>query len=128
MNSRESENSDVSAGAKANADTASTLRRSRSGMAAMSPDTGLVVVIDHGAVEVVDPLARQQWTLAPAAGVTFSRPRISTDGHRIVAQTQEAVVAWPLDQPETAEATARWVESLTNAVDDDHAPGGLVWR
>jgi len=96
--------------------------------AAMSPDTGLVVVIDHGAVEVVDPLARQQWTLAPAAGVTFSRPRISTDGHRIVAQTQEAVVAWPLDQPETAEATARWVESLTNAVDDDHAPGGLVWR
>jgi hypothetical protein len=40
--------------------------------ASMSPDTGLLVVLDHGAIDVVDPLAHQQWTLAPSGGVTFS--------------------------------------------------------
>jgi len=42
--------------------------------ASMSPDTGLLVVLNGGAIDVVDPLAHQQWTLAPVSGVTFSPP------------------------------------------------------
>jgi hypothetical protein len=95
---------------------------------AMSADTGLIVVVNYGAVDVVDPLGHHQWTLAPAAGVTFSHPRISTDGLRVLALTHRAILVWSLELPDGPAATARWVDALTNAVDDDRAPGGLSWR
>ncbi|HEX2686368.1 MAG TPA: hypothetical protein VHN14_07110 [Kofleriaceae bacterium] len=53
--------------------------------ASMSPDTGLLAVLDHDAVDIVDPLAHQQWTLAPPSSVAFSHPVISPDGRRVLA-------------------------------------------
>jgi hypothetical protein len=95
--------------------------------AAMSPDTGMLVVLDHGAIDVIDPLARQTWTLAAAAGVMFSQPQISTDGRRVLAQTTKSLLVWSLDLPTSARDTATWLDAMTNAV-EDHGPVGLGWR
>jgi hypothetical protein len=100
--------------------------------AAMSPDTGLLVVLNHGAIDVVDPLAGQQWTLAPSGSARFSPPVISADGRRVLAQTarppaDRSLVVWSLTLPQTPEDTARWLAAMTNAVDDG-SPQGLGWR
>jgi hypothetical protein len=104
---------------------------------AMSPDTGMLVVVDHGALHVIDPLARQAWMLAPAAGVTFSHPAISADGRRVLAQTPArqtaqtrtpgSLLVWWLDLPAGPEATVKWLDALTNAVEEP-GPAGLGWR
>ncbi|HEU4731069.1 MAG TPA: serine/threonine-protein kinase [Kofleriaceae bacterium] len=98
--------------------------------AAIAPDTGMLVVIDHGAVDVVDPLTRQTWTLAAAEGTTFSHPAISTDGRRVVAQTLNSLLMWSLDLPGTAADTAKWLDAMTNAVEDrgSGTPDRLAWR
>jgi hypothetical protein len=95
--------------------------------ATMSPETGLLVVLDHGSVDIVDPLAHQQWTLAPASSVTYKNPTISPDGRRILAQTSHALVLWSLELPAGPTATVAWLEAMTNAV-DDLTPRGLGWR
>jgi hypothetical protein len=93
----------------------------------MSPDTGILVAIERGALEVLDPLVHQRWTLATPNAITFSYPAISTDGRRVVAKTPHSLLAWSIELPATAEATARWLDAMTNAV-DDRSPGGLGWR
>jgi hypothetical protein len=95
--------------------------------AAMSPDTGLLVVLEHGAIEVLDPMVHQRWTLAQPTGVTFSDLAISSDGRQILARTEQSLLVWSLELPQTADATARWLDTLTNAV-DDRSPGGLGWK
>jgi hypothetical protein len=95
--------------------------------AAMSPDSGLLVVLNHGAIDIVDPLGHQQWTLAPANGVTFAFPAISPDGRRILAQTSHALVLWSLELPTGPAETATWLEAMTNAVDDLNSRN-LGWR
>jgi hypothetical protein len=95
--------------------------------AAMSPDTGMLVMLDHGAIDVVDPLARQTWTLAAAAGVMYSHPQISTDGRRVLARTTKSLLVWSLDLPTGAADTAAWLDAMTNAV-EDRGPVGLGWR
>jgi hypothetical protein len=94
----------------------------------MSPDTGLLVVLDHGAIAVIDPLAKQQWTLAPSEGVTFANPVISADGRRVLAQTERRLLVWSLDLPTSAAATVAWLDAMTNAVVDDPSASGLRWR
>jgi serine/threonine protein kinase/WD40 repeat protein len=84
----------------------------------MSPDTGLFVVLDHGTIRAVDPIARQQWTVAAAISVQFAAPRISPDGRRILARTSQSLLVWSLELPDSPEATARWLDAMTNAVDD----------
>jgi hypothetical protein len=95
--------------------------------ASMSPDTGRLVVLDHGAIEVLDPMVQQRWTLAPASATPFEHPAISSDGRRVLAQTKLGLLVWSLDVPATATDTARWLDVMTNAV-DDKSPGGLGWR
>jgi hypothetical protein len=105
--------------------------------AMLAPDTGMFVVVDHGALHVIDPLARQTWMLAPAAGVTFSHPAISTDGRRVLAQTPAretaqartygSLLVWSLDLPAGPEATVKWLDAMTNAVEEP-GPAGLGWR
>ncbi|HEY0986214.1 MAG TPA: hypothetical protein VGD80_04145, partial [Kofleriaceae bacterium] len=95
--------------------------------ASMSPDTGRMVVLEHGSIEVLDPMVPQRWTLAPAAAPPFQSPAISTDGRRILAATKRGVLVWSLELPATAADTARWLEAMTNAV-DDKSPGGLGWH
>jgi len=95
--------------------------------AAMSADTGLLVVLEHGGVDIIDPLAHQQWTLAPAGRVPYASPAISPDGRRVLAQTPHAVLLWSVELPASAAETVTWLEAMTNAV-DDLTPRGLGWR
>jgi hypothetical protein len=97
------------------------------GSAAMSPDTGLLVAIEHGALTILDPLVHQRWTLAPPSGVTFDAPAISADGRHVVASTAHSLLAWSIELPDSAEATVRWLGAMTNAV-DDRSPGSLGWK
>jgi ribosomal protein L12E/L44/L45/RPP1/RPP2 len=101
----------------------------------MAPDAGLLVVVDQGAVDIVDPLAHQQWTLAPARSVTFSAPVISADGRRVLAQatsqaldqTRHSLVVWSLELPANAKDTEKWLDAMTNATVDDPNLPGLGW-
>jgi hypothetical protein len=95
--------------------------------AAMSPDTGILIAVEHGALAILDPQVHQRWTLAPPTAITFETPAISADGRRVVANTPKSLLAWSIELPETAEATVRWLDAMTNAV-DDRSPGGLGWR
>jgi hypothetical protein len=95
--------------------------------AAMSPDTGLLVAIEHGALQILDPLVHQRWTLAPPGGLTFDAPAISADGRHVVAGTARSLLAWTIELPASAEATVRWLDAMTNAV-DDRSPGSLGWK
>jgi len=94
---------------------------------AMSPETGLLVVLENGAISVIDLLVHQRWTLARPDGVTFDNLAISPDGRRVLAQTEKALVTWSIGLPDAADATAAWLDAMTNAV-DDRSPGGLGWR
>ena len=98
-----------------------------SNSAAMAPDTGMLVAIERGALTILDPRVHQRWTLAPSGRVAFVAPAISADGRRVIASTPERLLAWSIDLPDGAEATARWLDAMTNAV-DDRTPGGLGWR
>jgi hypothetical protein len=98
-----------------------------SSSAAMAPDTGMLVAIERSALMVLDPLVHQRWTLAVPGGVAFMTPAISTDGRRVIASTPRSLLAWSIDLPDSAEATVRWLDEMTNAV-DDRTPGGLGWR
>jgi hypothetical protein len=95
--------------------------------AAMAPDTGMLVTIERGALTILDPLVHQRWTLAPPTGATFLAPAISADGRRVVAGTPHSLLAWSIEVPDGPEATRRWLDAMTNAV-DDRTPGGLGWR
>jgi hypothetical protein len=98
-----------------------------SSSAAMAPDTGMLVAIERSALTILDPLVHQRWTLAAPNGVTFMTPTISADGRRVIARTPRSLLAWSIDLPDSAEATGRWLDAMTNAV-DDRTPGGLGWR
>jgi hypothetical protein len=98
-----------------------------SASASMSADAGLLVVLNRGAVDIVDPLAHQQWTLAPAGTVPYASPAISPDGRRVLAQTPHAVLLWSIELPANAADTVAWLDAMTNAV-DDLTPRGLGWR
>jgi hypothetical protein len=96
--------------------------------ASMSPETGLLVVLDHGAIGVIDPLVRQQWTLASVSGITFANPLISSDGRSVLAQTERSLLLWSIDLPADVDATRSWLDAMTNAVVNHDHSSGLGWR
>jgi len=109
--------------------------------ATQAPGTGLLVYANRGAIEVFDPVVNYRWTLASSPGLTYTLPRISNDGQRVIARRnvtdrekrdvekrqQNALLAWQLVVPATPEDTARWLDQLTNAIVDDTG-ASLTWR
>ena len=89
---------------------------------------GLVATTSaDGVLELLDPVAGERWTLAQPRGRTFAFAQVAPDGKRVLAVTAAGVLVWPLALPDTRDATARWLESLTNAVaESPTAP--LDWR
>ena len=94
---------------------------------AMSPETGLLVVLERGAIVVVDPLVRQRWTLASPDRVAFDRLAIAPRGDRVLACSATGLLVWTIGLPANPDDTARWLDAMTNAVDDP-SPVGLGWR
>ncbi|MFT3695180.1 MAG: WD40 repeat domain-containing serine/threonine protein kinase [Kofleriaceae bacterium] len=79
----------------------------------------------NGAVEVFDPATGERWLLAqprdPDQSPTMvarhpfvSGVVISPDGQRLLAQTTNKLLVWTLALPQSAEATATWIATLTN--------------
>jgi len=79
---------------------------------------------------IVDPFAGAGWPLATAiGGATFEQPRIADDGSRVVAVVPTGVLAWQLELPRDAAATAAWLERLTDATAPDRVDApGLEWH
>jgi hypothetical protein len=82
-----------------------------------------------GGVEVYDPLAHWTWSLVtPQKGQSpFSFVQVSPDSRRILAMSSQSLLVWTLDLPQTAEATAAWLDRLTNATAEGPSEP-LGWR
>ncbi len=88
----------------------------------MSADTGLIVIAQEGRIEVIDPLVKnRKWTLASTPGVTYGKPRISTDGRWVLARAGTSLLVWNLALPQGPEEVATWLDAMTNAVADGGA-------
>jgi len=57
---------------------------------------------------------------------TFAQ--LSPDGRRVLALTPRGVRVWTLDLPRDGAETARWLDGLTDAVDDRGPGAPLSWR
>jgi hypothetical protein len=90
---------------------------------------GLVVATPSpGELAIVDPFAGAAWPLASAiTGATFEQPRISDAGTRVLALVPGGVVAWRIELPADAAATAAWLAHMTNARAAS-ATARLQWR
>ncbi|MCW5803662.1 MAG: protein kinase [Deltaproteobacteria bacterium] len=96
--------------------------------AAMAIDAGTLVVAGPTGVDVVDPLVRYRWTLAPTSPeFAYGKPRISNDGRRVMAQTGDHLLVWTFVVPGDATATAAWLAAMTNAATAP-ATGVLTWQ
>jgi hypothetical protein len=109
--------------------------------ATQSPDTGILVFSNRGTIEIFDPIAVHRWTLASSPGLTFTSPLISNDGRHVLARRVvtdrekrdvegrelTALIAWSFEMPIGPDATARWLDRLTNAVVDPKT-SNLAWR
>ncbi len=109
--------------------------------ATQSPDTGMMVYANRGAIEILDPLANHRWTLASSPGLTFTSPLISNDARRILARRlvtdreqrdvekreETALLTWELIVPATPDDTAVWLDRLTNAIVDAQT-ASLSWH
>gem|GEM_PF-955650 len=83
--------------------------------ASMSVATGLIAVLNRGAVDMIDPLIKPaRWHLA--AGATYADLQISNDGKRVLAKVGSTLVVWDLVLPTNAAATRTWLDEMTNAV------------
>ncbi|MBA3500058.1 MAG: hypothetical protein H0T65_06790, partial [Deltaproteobacteria bacterium] len=95
-------------------------------------DPTLIITDDRsGGVTVLDVFAHAHvsWKIARAAP-PGSTPDITSDGSVVVMRDatldSTAIALWRLDLPTTPEATARWIDDLTNATFDPRT-GMLGW-
>ena len=93
-------------------------------------DPTLVVTDDRtGGVTVLDVEANAAWKIARATPSSMT-PDISGDGKVVVMRDatldSTAVAIWSLDLPSTPEATAKWIDDLTNATFDPRT-GMIGW-
>ena len=93
-------------------------------------DPTLIVTDDRsGGVTILDVVANAAWKIARAAP-PGSTPDITGDGSVVVmrdaALDGTALALWPLDLPTTPEATAKWIDAMTNATFDPRT-GMLGW-
>ncbi len=109
--------------------------------AVQAPDTGAIVFVNRGAIELLDPIAQHRWTIASSPGLTFNSPLISNDARYVLARRvvtdqekrdvegreKTALLVWRLVVPAGPDDTARWLEQMTNAVSDPQT-SKLTWR
>jgi Protein kinase domain len=93
-------------------------------------DPTIIVTDDRtGGVTVLDTVANIAWKVARAAP-TGMTPDITSDGKLVVMRDASleslAIAVVPLDLPTTPEATAHWIDSMTNATFDPRT-GMLGW-
>ena len=91
-------------------------------------DGGLVAsLVAPNGVDIIDPIAKDRWSLAPPKGPPLMFAEISPDGRRVLASTNTGLLVWTLALPASADATSRWIDTLTNAIDRGPA-APLDWK
>jgi hypothetical protein len=92
-------------------------------------DTGLAVFETAVSTpEVVDLNATGRWPVVRRGRVgRIKFPTISDDGKTIMALEGTDLVEWPIDVPQDADATAAWLDRLTNAT-AELGPTTLTWH
>jgi WD40 repeat protein len=78
--------------------------------------------------EIVDLNAAGRWpVLRRGRQGRVKSPTISDDGKSIMALEGTSLVEWPIDVPQDADATAAWLDRLTNAT-AELGPTTLTWH
>ena len=77
--------------------------------------------------EVVDLIAPGRWPVVRRGQTRVKFPTISEDGKRVMALSGTELVEWPIDVPQDADATAAWLDQLTNAT-AELGPTTLTWH
>jgi hypothetical protein len=90
---------------------------------ALTPALGATLT-PAGTLDLIDDTAR--WTLA--GGRAFTGVQLSPDGSRVLATTQDSVLAWTIELPATPAAATAWVDALTNARTDGGPTAPLGFR
>jgi serine/threonine protein kinase len=103
----------------------------------LAVDTGTLAATQNGGIRIVDAPGRYSWTLVeqpPSPSLydpstaTYTQPRISPDGTRVIARLPTGLVTWILPVPRSPAETAQWLDSLTNAAIDTGRSHKLIWR
>jgi hypothetical protein len=81
-----------------------------------------------GTLEVIDVGGEPADRWPVTTGRTLSGVQLAPDGSALLATTPDAVLAWPIYLPTTAGATAKWLDSLTNARADGGPTAPLSWH
>jgi len=90
---------------------------------ALTPALGATLT-PAGALDLIDD--GERWTLD--GGRTFTGVQLAADASRVLATTQDAVLAWTIELPATPDAATTWVDALTNARTDGGPTAPLSWR
>jgi hypothetical protein len=96
---------------------------------ALARAPGLAVVRrTDNRISVIDMVANAAWTLSASYFSGTSIAQITSDGALItVVARMKQLLTWRLDLPQTPEATARWLDQITNAT-VEHGVNKLGWR
>ncbi|MEO8548437.1 MAG: hypothetical protein ABI678_00615 [Kofleriaceae bacterium] len=71
--------------------------------------------LPDGTLKMVDIADGSTWPVAPPHPGTAASPGLSDDGHYLAALIDSTFHLWKNDLPMSREATARWLDQLTNA-------------
>ena len=95
----------------------------------LTADGGLVAAqTAAGVLEVIDPAVKERWPLGAPHGQQLGSAQISPDGHRVLVLASSGVLVWTLGLPHDADATAHWLDTLTNATSDHGPSAPLDWH
>src|SRR5262249_8902385 len=81
-----------------------------------------------GALDLVDPVAKQRWTIATPRGFTYGFAQVSPGEARVLAATPTSLLVWTIALPHGADATAAGLGKMTNAFADHGPTAPLGWR
>jgi hypothetical protein len=87
---------------------------------ALAPETGLVVLVTHAGIEIIDPRTQHRWVLAYNQRARFAIPAVSRDGRYVAARgawldildtSHSAIFVWDLATPDATQLTNAVVDS-----------------
>ena len=89
----------------------------------------VALVTTSGALDLLDPVSHDYWTLAPrAAGTSYEHVELSADARRVIAIAGGGLRLWTLNLPATADATPPWLAGLTDAALPPVTGAPLLWK
>jgi hypothetical protein len=83
----------------------------------VTPSEALIQIVRSGTdIAALDLATGIQWTVARPGDRTWGDPTLSPDGIHVAAAGAEGVLVWSTELAGSADATARLLDAMTNAV------------